>query len=209
MITARLQATVLFIIAKDLKLMEAHIDVDEADVGMVKEGQEATFTVDAFSKLTYNTKIKQIRYSAKNVENVVSYATILDVDNSNLKLRPGMTANVDIKVAQAQNALVVPNKALRINRDFLEKVANKIGFKLEKITGEKTKDEFDSIWFVENEDTFKEMEIELGAKEEGFTQIIDKNINSNTEIVTEVEELKRENMFLKQIFAKPGTIGRK
>lgn len=81
MVTAQLQATVLFEIAKDLHEMEAYLDVDEADVGMVKEGQEAIFTVDSFPKKHFEAKVKRIQYQAKIVDNVVTYATVLDVKN--------------------------------------------------------------------------------------------------------------------------------
>ena len=121
MVTSRLQATQLFTIAKDLKHMEAEIDIDEADIGLIKIGQEAIFTVDAFPQKSFRAKVKQINYDFKIKENVITYAIILDVDNPDLQLRPGMTTNVDIKVAQAKNALCVPNKALRIDKNVLKK----------------------------------------------------------------------------------------
>jgi HlyD family secretion protein len=115
MITSVLQATVLYEIAPDLTKMEAYIDVDEADIGMVKDGQDATFTVDAFPKKHFTAKVDRIQYLAKTVDGVVTYATILKVENPKFRLRPGMTTNVDIKVAENKRALTVPNKTLRIN----------------------------------------------------------------------------------------------
>ncbi len=207
MITARFAATVLYKIAKDLHKMETEVDVDEADVGMVKEGQEAIFTVDAFPKLKFKAQVKQIQYLAKNIDNVVTYATILNVDNHNLKLRPGMTTNVDIKVKCANNALVVHNKALRLNSRILKDMAKKIGFKLKRIKGTNKETEIDHIWILKNKNSFKQIKVKTGARQGRFTQIISDNVNEHTKIVTEVEEPKRENKILKQMFAKPGTLG--
>jgi HlyD family secretion protein len=112
-VAASLQAPVLFTLAEDLSKMELHADVDEADVSQVKEGQEAVFTVDAYPERTFPAKIAQVRHSPKTVEGVVTYETILSVDNSELALRPGMTATADIIVDHIQNALLVPNAAFR------------------------------------------------------------------------------------------------
>lgn len=207
MITARFAATVLYIIAKDLRKMEAEVYVDEADIGMLKEGQETIFTVDAFPKLKFKAHIKQIQYLAKNIDSVVTYATILNVDNRNLKLRPGMTTNVDIKVKCTNNALAVQNKALRLNSRILKETAKKIGFKFKKIKNTNTENEIDHIWILKNKNSFKQIKVETGARQGRFTQIISDNVNEHTKIVTEVEELQRENKVLKQMFAKPGTLG--
>ena len=207
MVTARFAATVLYRIAKDLSKMEAVVDVDEADVGMLKKGQEAIFTVDAFPKLKFKAEIKQIQYLAKNIDGVVTYATILNVNNNDLKLRPGMTTNVDIKAKEANNVLVIRNKALRLNSDILEKTGKKIGFNIEKLSENNIKKEIDNIWILKNENTFKQIKIKTGARQGKFTQIISSNVNETTKIITEIRELERDNKALKQIFSKPGTLG--
>ncbi|MCK8603149.1 efflux RND transporter periplasmic adaptor subunit [Desulfoferrobacter suflitae] len=112
-VAASLQAPVLFTLAEDLTKMELHVDVDEADVGQVRQGQQATFTVDAFANRSFPAKIKQVRYGSKTVEGVVTYETVLEVDNSDLALRPGMTATADIRVRNVNDAVLVPNAALR------------------------------------------------------------------------------------------------
>lgn len=112
-VAASLQAPVLFTLAEDLAQMELHVAVDEADVGQVKEGQEATFTVDAYPEETFPARITQVRYGSQNTDGVVTYETVLKVDNSNLLLRPGMTATADITVQKVANAILVPNAALR------------------------------------------------------------------------------------------------
>jgi len=209
MVTSRLQATVLYAIAKDLKEMEAQVDVDEADVGMVQEGQEAVFTVDAFPKLKFEAKVKQIRYLAKIVDNVVTYATILDIDNADLKLRPGMTTDVYIKVAEAKDALVILNKILRINSNHLELVAKKLGYEFERIPGTDDKTEIENVWTLVDGNKFKQVAIKLGAKEGKYTQVLS-GLDKNTILISEATELKRENLLLKQMFSqKAGGIGKK
>ncbi len=112
-VAASFQAPVLFQIANDLSKMQVECSVDEADIGKVKEGQKVRFTVDAFPDENFNGGVKQVRYSPEVVQNVVTYTTIVDVENPEMKLRPGMTATVSIVTGEARNALRVPNAALR------------------------------------------------------------------------------------------------
>lgn len=112
-VAASFQTPVLFTLAEDLTQMELHVDVDEADVGQVKEGQRATFTVDAYPGRIFSAQITQVRYGAQEIDGVITYETVLRVNNSDLSLRPGMTATADIVVEQVENALLIPNRALR------------------------------------------------------------------------------------------------
>jgi HlyD family secretion protein len=112
-VAASLQAPVLFTLAEDLARMELHVDVDEADVGRVREGQSATFTVDAYPNRTYQARIAQVRYGSKTVSGVVTYETVLSLDNDDLSLRPGMTATAVITVRKVEDCVLVPNAALR------------------------------------------------------------------------------------------------
>lgn len=109
------QAPVLFTIAEDLKQMELQVDVDEADVGNVREGQTAFFTVDAYPDRKFPARIEQLRFGSEEVEGVVTYKAILGVDNQELLLRPGMTATSEILVSEVKDALLVPNAALRFS----------------------------------------------------------------------------------------------
>lgn len=112
-VAASLQAPVLFIIAEDLTRMELRVDVDEADVGQVRKGQEATFTVDAYPDRTFEARITQVRYGSQMTDGVVTYTTLLNVDNPDRVLRPGMTATAEIVVQTIENAVLAPNAALR------------------------------------------------------------------------------------------------
>lgn len=126
-VAASLNAPVLFTIAEDLSQMELDVDVDEADVGEVKEGQRATFTVDAFPGQVFPARIERVNVgsntsdsessssSSASTGSVIAYTAVLSVDNSKLDLRPGMTATAEIVTREAKNVLLVPNAALRFS----------------------------------------------------------------------------------------------
>lgn len=133
-VAASLQAPVLFTLAEDLKKMELHVAVDEADVGNVEEGQKATFTVDAFPNRSFSAHITQVHFASNNTQKatsnstassatstgVVTYETVLEVDNSELLLRPGMTATAEILTTSIKDAVLVPNAALRFTPEGVE-----------------------------------------------------------------------------------------
>ncbi len=112
-VVAAMTTPILFTLAEDLTKMELQVDVDEADVGQVQAGQSATFTVDAYPDRAFPARITQVRYGSQTVEGVVTYKTVLTVDNSELLLRPGMTATAVITVQKRDNVLLIPNAALR------------------------------------------------------------------------------------------------
>lgn len=114
-VASSLQAPVLFTIAEDLTKMEVQVDVDEADVGRVKEGQEASFSVDAYSDRRFKAQIRELRFGSEVVQGVVTYKAVLTTDNSELLLRPGMTATAEVIVQRVKNALTAPNAALRFS----------------------------------------------------------------------------------------------
>jgi HlyD family secretion protein len=112
-VAASLSAPTLFTIAEDLHKMQVNTNVSEGDVGQLAEGMVATFTVDAFPGRTFSGKISQIRNSATTLQNVVTYDAVIDVNNADLKLRPGMTANTTVIYAEKDDVLSVSNAALR------------------------------------------------------------------------------------------------
>ncbi len=112
-VAASLQAPVLFTIAEDLSKMTLEVDVDEADVGRVRAGQTATFTVDAYPDRRYPSEVTRVGFGSQVKENVVSYLTVLRVDNADLSLRPGMTGTAEIIATRRDGVLLVPNAALR------------------------------------------------------------------------------------------------
>ena len=112
-VAASLQAPILFVIAEDLRKMQVDTSVAEADVGKLRAGMQATFTVDAFPGEPFKGAVRQIRNAATTVQNVVTYDAVIDVDNSDLRLRPGMTANITFVFANKDDVLRVTNAALR------------------------------------------------------------------------------------------------
>lgn len=133
-VAASLSAPTLFVIANDLAQMQINANVSEADIGTIEEGQPVTFTVDAFPDRKFTGKVRQIRNSPTTVQNVVTYDTVIDVANPDLKLRPGMTANASIITAQRNGVLKIPNSALRFkppepptNQTALARLLAKVG----------------------------------------------------------------------------------
>ena len=118
-VAASFQAPTLFTIAEDLTRMQLTCQVDEADIGQVKEGQTVRFSVDAYPERDFLGKVSQIRLAPQITNNVVTYPVIVEVGNADLKLLPGMTADVRVQVAQAENALRVPASALRFRPELL------------------------------------------------------------------------------------------
>jgi HlyD family secretion protein len=116
-VAASLQSPTLFLIAQDLTKMQVDTNVDEADIGRVALDQEVAFTVDSYPGETFRGRVVQIRQAPQVVQNVVTYNTVVSVGNPELRLKPGMTANVKILVARRDNALLVPNAAFRVRID--------------------------------------------------------------------------------------------
>ncbi len=112
-VAASFQAPVLFTIAEDLKKMQVDTNVSEADVGRLQPGMEATFQVDAYAGERFTGKVRQIRNAPQTIQNIVTYDAVIDVENPELKLKPGMTANVSFVYAQKDDVLRIPNTALR------------------------------------------------------------------------------------------------
>lgn len=119
-VAASLQAPNLFSIGQDLKHMLVYSNTDEADVGRIKVGKQATFRVDSFPRETFNGTVAQVRMNAMTIQNVVTYNTMIAFDNLDLKLFPGMTAYISIPVAEAKNVVEIPNGALRFKPDMTD-----------------------------------------------------------------------------------------
>jgi HlyD family secretion protein len=112
-VAASMQAPTLFVIAADLTKMQVNANIDEADVGRIRPGQHVTFHVDAYPTDTFDGTVSQVRLQPVVVQNVTTYGTVIDVPNPQLKLKPGMTANVKVEIAKRTNVMRVPNAALR------------------------------------------------------------------------------------------------
>lgn len=164
----------LFIIAQDLTDMRVIADIDEADIGGVKEGQRVSFTVDAFPDDTFEGEVTQVRQQATTTSNVVTYAVVISARNDDLKLKPGLTANVTIYTMEKKDVLSVPTKALR----FAPNEA--IMTDSEKIEDVESSNK---VWTKEG-DTFKAHAVEIGVTNGTLTEIMS-GISEGTDVLTD------------------------
>ena len=171
----------LFKIARDLTDMRVIADVDEADIGDVKEGQRVTFTVDAFPDDTFEGQVTQVRQEATTESNVVTYEVVISAPNDDLKLKPGLTANVVIFTMEAKDVLAVPSKALRFTPR--EAMLNSD----ETITDTDAKEK---VWVKEGSN-LKAVAVETGMTNGTLTQIT-KGLKPGTHVLTEVNAMQVE-----------------
>jgi len=164
----------LFVIAKDLTDMRVIADIDEADIGGVKEGQRVSFTVDAFPDDTFEGAVTQVRQEATTESNVVTYEVVISAPNANLKLKPGLTANVTIYTLEKNDVLAVPTKALRFmpNEMLLTK-----GQSISDCEGRF------KLWTKEG-NVFKAHKVETGTTNGVLTEIVS-GIDAGTEVLTD------------------------
>lgn len=174
----------LFVIAKDLTKMEVEADVSEADIGRVRLGQSAYFTTDAYPDQNFKSEVLQVRNHPTTYQNVVSYKIVLPVDNKELKLKPGMTAYVNVVVDSNRNILRVPNAALSY--------ANPSDMGLEtseqSSVGELGRG---TIWVLSDKKKPKQVSIKLGKRNSNFTEIVGSGINEGDIVV--VEAIRKED----------------
>jgi len=194
-VVAALQSPVLFTLAEDLAKMQMHVDVDEADVGHVHEGQSAEFMVDAYPRTAFRAQVRQVRFAPKTVQGVVTYETLLDLDNSNQFLRPGMTATAEITVDRIENAVLIPNTALRFTPPKASrKAASSSGGLLSRLlprppiqpkkTGGTTSPEKDRVWSWQSGELV-EIPIKTGATNGVLTEVIGGHLTPGMKVVTD------------------------
>jgi len=195
-VAASLQAPILFTLAEDLTRMELRVSVDEADVGQVANDQEATFTVDAWPDRTFSARVQQVRFGAQTVAGVVTYETVLAVDNSEGLLRPGMTATAEITVRQVKDALLVPNAALRFVPPAPPKEEEQSGgllralipmprFAQQRPTSEGGgKGRKQRVWALHN-GSAQEVAVSTGASDGAFTEITEGDLAAGTELIVD------------------------
>lgn len=163
----------LFTIAQDLTNMQVVADVDEADIGDVKEGERVTFTVDAYPDDTFEGEVKQVRQEATTTNNVVTYEVVFSAPNADLKLKPGLTANVTIYTAERKGVLSVPSKALR----FIPQKETVGKMKIVDVANAKNK-----VWTIEG-NSIVAHKVNIGMTDGTNTQIVG-GIAEGTKVVT-------------------------
>lgn len=176
-VAASFQTPTLFTIAQDLTKMQIDTSIDEADIGKINAGQNVAFTVDAYPELTFHGKVSVVRNAPITVSNVVTYDAVIIVDNPDLKLKPGMTANVSVETATVSGALRVPNAALR----FKPVTAGKSGTGNNGLKGTK-KAKGPGVWILENNKP-KHIKITTGISDGNYTEVKSGDISEGQEII--------------------------
>lgn len=168
-VAASFQTPTLFTIAQDLTKMQIDTNVDEADIGKVRDGQGVEFTVDAYPDTTFRGKVSQIRIAPISVQNVVTYDVVVLVDNKELKLMPGMTANVSVIVAEAKGVLKIPNAALRFRP---------------AVQGRARPEKGSGVWIVQDRKAVR-VPVKLGISDGSYTELLSGNLKGGEAVIVE------------------------
>jgi HlyD family secretion protein len=203
-VAASLEAPVLFVLAQDLKQMELHVQIDEADVGQVKEEQSAEFTVDAYPDRYYPARITRVRYGSETTNGVVTYQGVLEVTNDDLSLRPGMTATAKITTQKREKVLLVPNAALRYSPPngtasasgkpsglmsaLMPRPPSDAGSKAVTVVA---KGSNQTVWVMRQGETKPSLlNIKVGISDGRQTEVVSDNLKAGDAVVTESVEKK-------------------
>jgi HlyD family secretion protein len=198
-VAASLQAPTLFTIANDLSKMEVHTSVDEADVGNVWEGQEVTFTVDAFPARRFRGKVYQVRHAPITVQGVVTYNAVARIDNKDMLLKPGMTANVQFLVSGKEGVLIIPNMAMRFRppdeKDEAQELLRRERARAAAPVGTRRTSRAGSgggggvgrnrrvTIYVLNENRPRPVQVQLGITDGSRTEVIDGELGENDRVI--------------------------
>ena len=169
-LAAAFQTPILFVIAQDLTQMQVNANVSESDIGGVKEGTEANFRVDAYPKQFFDGVVTQVRNAPINIQNVVTYDVVITVSNPELKLKPGMTANVTIVTARKENPLRVPNSALR--------------FRMPNVPIDK---KVTRVWVLDPDHQPRQVDVSTGISDSLFTEIVSDTLHEGDPIILGIE----------------------
>lgn len=190
-VAASFQTPTLFTLAEDLTKMRLIVDVDEADIGNVKMGQPARFRVDAYPDRVFESRVQEVRSTPKTSNGVVTYQTVLDVDNSERLLQPGMTATAEVTVTQVTDAVLVPNAALRFTPPATATPAAGGGFRLlPRPPGQQRRDRSSEdapphVWTEVGEE-LQSVDLELGATDGRVTVVRNGDLKSGTPVIVDL-----------------------
>lgn len=178
-LAAAFTTPVLFLLAEDLSQMELHVDVDEADIGRVADGMEATFTVDAFPDRTFPADVQIVRNTPRTIQNVVTYGAVLSVDNPEFLLRPGMTATATVTSEVRREVLVVPNAALRfhpptdVDDDDDQATRGRVG-------GDQ------QVWVLVDGEP-EAVDVRVGPSDGSLTELVGGELSAGDEVIVDLE----------------------
>jgi HlyD family secretion protein len=184
-VTAGFQTPELFVIASDLKKLELTIDIDEADIGEVSTGQDATFTVDAYPAQTFSAKVVELRNAARTIQNVVTYQGVLSVQNEKGLLKPGMTATADITSKVVENVLSVPNGALRFTPEK-EVAAQGMIPQATTAPSDPIASGKGQVWSLGKDGKLASQDVMLGITDGRRTQVTSTNVKAGDEFILDI-----------------------
>lgn len=170
-VAASFETPELFSVAEDLTKMQIEASVVEADIAKVKEGQKVRFTVDSYADDYFYGTVTQVRNEATTTSNVVTYTVVIGIDNTDMKLKPGMTANVEIITAEEKNVMLVPNQALRFYIDDSDKA-------------KRYKDR--GVWIIKNGKP-ERVTVKIGVSDDDNTQILESTLKTGDEVIVSKE----------------------
>ncbi len=177
-VAASYQTPTLFTIAQDLREMQIDTSVDEADIGKIKNQQNVEFTIDAYPEMTFKGVVSEVRNSPTTVSNVVTYDVIVKVDNLELKLKPGMTANVTIIIEEKKGVLRVPDSALR--------------FKPAQVSKKSTGKNGPAVWIMDK-GKMKRIPVRTGISDGSYSELKSGALEEGMEVITESANSEKEN----------------
>lgn len=188
-VAASMTTPTLFTIAKDITKMQVEADVDEADIGGVEVGQRVSFTVDAYPQEEFSGRVRQVRLSATTESNVVTYTVIIDADNPEQKLKPGLTATITIFTQELKGTNTIPASAIAFSPDTetLQKYyqQNQIKAKIPEIKTGKNKEKY--IWIKNNDGSLSQKQITIGINDGINVQVVS-GLTGSEQIVSSLEE---------------------
>lgn len=204
-VAASFQTPTLFLVAEDLTKMQIEVFISEADISKIKEGQDVEFSVDAYPDTTFKGVVSQVRNSPTTIQNVVTYTVVVAVDNKNMKLKPGMTANASIITARKKGILTVSNQALRFVPPPDAKIKEPAQQPKEEASsqqprqrgsgggqrggqqGQKRSYQGAGVWIEHSNGMLERIDIETGITDGSKTEVVSGNITKDTQIITAVE----------------------
>ena len=206
-VVATFQTPDLFLIAEDLTKMRVDAYVDEADIGKVRVGQEVKFTVDSYPYTVFNGTISQVQFAPKELQNVVSYATVIEVANPELMLRPGMTASISIIAEKKENVLRVANAALRFKPDPEDKDFSKtgVGADYKETDDENAIKKLYRLWIIDQDGKVKTADITTGIYDTRYTEIVTGDIKEGQKVIIGYQPEWRKADSSKKSFFRFGT----
>jgi HlyD family secretion protein len=193
-VAASFQTPTLFLIAQDLTKMQVDTNVSESDIGDIRQGQSATFTVDAYPSKPFRGAVSQVRNAPINVQNVVTYDVVVAVDNPDLELKPGMTATVAIITAERDDVVRVPLRALRFHPE------RKAGARPTPVAAKAAGQSQPIAWVLQPDETLKKVTLTTGVRDEQYAEVVSGDLHAGDEVAIAFKAKRERNQVSSPFF---------